>query len=178
MQTSADFSKQLIKGKIAELIFDQMFRRAGGFTIIPFGYETIIPEIKQYVDASNQRELLANVRNAPDFALIYHDARQVVLVEVKYRNAIDMVEIKKTAQEISAKWKQIGLFVVTPDGFYLDHCDEVEGLSELTPLSSELVPMSLQDEYKELAREFYRSHSHAHVVDDRHHHVSVPIKSA
>jgi hypothetical protein len=89
-----------------------------------------------------------------------------------------MESIKKTAQEISTKWKQVGLFVVTPNGFYLDHCDEIEGLSELTPLSSELIPMDIQNEFMELAREFYKSSTHAQSHDGEGNQVSIPIKSA
>ena len=47
MQTSKQFSHELIKGKIAELIFEMMFREAGRFTS-SFGYEYTLPEIAQY----------------------------------------------------------------------------------------------------------------------------------
>src|SRR5437867_4116486 len=99
-----DFSKQLIKGKIAEMVFDQMFRKVGDYTVIPFGYETIIPEIMQYTDQANSRGLIDNIRSAPDFALVSHDPRQVHLVEVKYRSRVDIEEVKNIAKVICDRW--------------------------------------------------------------------------
>lgn len=77
MQT--DFPKQLIKGKIAELVFDQMFRDTGKYTIIPFGYESIVPELRQYAGGT-EGNILENIQNAPDFALVIHDPKEVLLV--------------------------------------------------------------------------------------------------
>ena len=59
--------KNFIKGKITELIFDQMFREAGRFTILPFGYERTLPELAQYSSEVKYRPVLDNVRSAPDF---------------------------------------------------------------------------------------------------------------
>ena len=39
------FSEQLTKGRIAETLFEQMLRDAGGFTILAFGYESVLPEL-------------------------------------------------------------------------------------------------------------------------------------
>ncbi|MDE2096048.1 MAG: hypothetical protein KGL39_02265 [Patescibacteria group bacterium] len=39
------FFRDLLKGKIAEVIFEQMFRDCGKFTILPFGYEKTVPEV-------------------------------------------------------------------------------------------------------------------------------------
>jgi hypothetical protein len=152
-----DFSKQLIKGKIAELIFDQMFRRVGEYTVIPFGYETIIPELMQYADQADQRELINNIRSAPDFALVHHLPKQVLLIEVKYRSRIDMEEIKKTAKQICGKWKLVWLFIATPEGFYLDSCADLEERNQLTSLSTDMVPAEVQNEFLLLIKDFIRA---------------------
>ena len=42
MPTSPDTRyspRNFIKGKIGELVFEEMFRKAGKFTVLPFGYE-------------------------------------------------------------------------------------------------------------------------------------------
>src|SRR3989344_2978074 len=110
-----DFSKQLIKGKIAELVFDQMFRDSGKYTVIPFGYESVVPELMQYTNGGEYKNLLDNIRNAPDFALVSHDPKEVFLVEVKYRSRIDGEEIKKTAAMICEQWKLAWIFIATPE---------------------------------------------------------------
>jgi hypothetical protein len=84
MQTLTEFSEQLIKGKIAELEFSQLFRNGHKSTVIPFGYENTFPEIAQYANLANDKQAVEIIRSAPDFALFSHDKKEVYLVEVKY----------------------------------------------------------------------------------------------
>ncbi len=150
-----DFSKQLIKGKIAELVFDQMFRDSGKYTVIPFGYESVVPELMQYTNGGEYKNLLDNIRNAPDFALVSHDPKEVFLVEVKYRSRIDGEEIRKTAAMICEQWKLAWIFIATPDGFYFDTCtDLLKDSSTATLLSEKLVSKDLQEKYQKLLTEF------------------------
>lgn len=150
-----DFSKQLIKGKIAELVFDQMFRDSCKYTVIPFGYESVVPELMQYTNGGEYKNLLDNIRNAPDFALVSHDPKEVFLVEVKYRSRIDGEEIRKTASMICEQWKLAWIFIATPDGFYFDTCtDLLKDNSTATLLSEKLVSKDLQEKYQKLLTEF------------------------
>jgi len=153
-QTPIDFSKQLIKGKIAELIFEQMFRRVSGYTVIPFGYESIIPELVQYTEQEDRNDLIENIRNAPDFALVSHNPKQVLLVEVKYRSSINMEKIKETAKRICNQWKLAWIFCATPNGLFFDFCADIENLNSLTPLDEQIIPREIQEEYLSLLREF------------------------
>ncbi len=153
-----DFSKQLIKGKIAELIFDQMFRETRNYTVIPFGYEAIVPELMQYTDTIDDKKLLDNVRNAPDFALVSHDPKNVSLIEVKYRSHPDMVNIQKKATEICERWKLAHIFIATPAGFYFDSCsDLIKDGAKLTDLPEKMVSRELQEKYLALLTEFIKA---------------------
>lgn len=151
-----DFSKQLIKGKIAEMVFDQMFREAGKYTVIPFGYESIVPELMQYTKQTEYKALLENIRNAPDFALVSHNPKEVFLVEIKYRSKIDLEEIKRSADDICERWKLAWLFVATPDGFYFDACTDIVESGRMTPLTHEYMDKDLQEKYVALLKEFIR----------------------
>ncbi len=53
--------KKLIKGKIAEIIFEQMFRETGEYTIIPFGYENIVPELTQCKKNSKAQKVITRI---------------------------------------------------------------------------------------------------------------------
>ena len=80
-----NFSKDVIKGKIAEIIFELMFREAGKYTVIPFGYEKTFPELIQYSKRlPGAQKVIDNIKNAPDFAIISNDRKRIYLVEVKY----------------------------------------------------------------------------------------------
>ena len=151
-----DFSKQLIKGKIAEMVFDQMFREAGKYTVIPFGYESVVPELMQYTKQTEYKALLENIRNAPDFALVSHSPKEVFLVEIKYRSKIDLEEIKRSADDICERWKLAWLFVATPDGFYFDACTDIVESGRMTPLTHEYVSKDVQEKYIALLKEFIR----------------------
>jgi hypothetical protein len=153
-QSPIDFSKQLIKGKIGEVIFEQMFRRVEGYVVIPFGYESIIPELIQYAEPADRSGLIENLRNAPDFAVVSHDPKLVQLVEVKYRFNVNYDEIKACAARICEQWKLAYLFVATPEGFYFDFCEDIANQTSLTPLGTNMIPQEIQSEYIDLLTEF------------------------
>ncbi len=154
---SIEFSKNLIKGKIAEVVFEQMFREAKKFTIIPFGYENVIPELSQCDNFSNSmaKKVIDNIRNAPDFALISNNKKIVLLVEVKYRLTYDKNEIKEIAEKQKEKWDPSFLFIATSKKFYFDTCLRIvkkDGMaSDLSPVC---VSNETQNKYLELIRKF------------------------
>jgi hypothetical protein len=154
-QTPIEFSEQLIKGKIAELIFSQMFRNSNKFTVIPFGYENTFPEIAQYAYMADNTQVLDTIRSAPDFALVSHDKRDVYLIEVKYRSFIDKKHVKEIAEKIQNRWKSVQLFIATPTGFYFGNCSEIvssEGI--ISNLNTAWVSENDQKEYVRLLNEF------------------------
>jgi hypothetical protein len=154
-QTPIEFSEQLIKGKIAELIFSQMFRNSNKFTVIPFGYENTFPEIAQYAYMADNTQVLDTIRSAPDFALVSHDKRDVYLIEVKYRSFIDKKHVKEIAEKIQNRWKSVQLFIATPTGFYFGNCSEIvssEGI--ISNLNTAWVSENGQKEYVRLLNEF------------------------
>lgn len=155
-----DFTKQLIKGRIAEIIFDQMFRDAKfgeerKFTVIPFGYENVMPELMQTVQGTKYNYLVDTIRNAPDFALVRHIPTEVFLVEVKYRSNLVSANVRETTAKILERWKMAYVFYATPEGFYFDKCSDLtKNDATITPLSEEMVSKDLQEKYLGLLREF------------------------
>lgn len=154
-----DFAKNLIKGKIGEAIFDQMLREQGRFTVIPFGYDRVIPEVSQHAQKAKYQQVIDNIRTAPDFALVSHDREQVFLVEVKYRRDLDqsMDDLLKIARKIQDKWILVWMFVCTPDGFYFDRTSEIIQNEKLTPMGEQWVSKELQEKYLKLLKDFIRT---------------------
>ena len=64
-----------------------MVRTSDEFTILPLGYEHTTPMLAQYQHHVQIKQVLENLRNAPDFALLSTDRTRVFLAEVKYRRA-------------------------------------------------------------------------------------------
>lgn len=154
-QSTIEFSEQLIKGKIAEMIFSQMFRNSNNFTVIPFGYENTFPEIVQYANLANDKQVFETIRNAPDFALVSHDKRDVYLVEVKYRQNLTNEHIKEMAEKIHNRWKSVQLFIATPGGFFFGDCSEIIlDKGKISSLDTKWVKQEFQIGYLKLLMSF------------------------
>lgn len=157
MQKPKDEARQYIKGKIAEIIFEQMFRYAGNkYTVSAFGYEHAMPEIVQSAIKSYDWDLLETVRHAPDFALVTHDPEQVMLVEVKYRSRLVTEQIKRDAAATHKFWKEAWIFYATPKGFFFNKCGDLlnKGYPTLERLKIDVVPHEMQIKYIGLLNEF------------------------
>lgn len=142
-----DFCNNLIKGKIAEVIFEQMLRAEKKYSVIPFGYEHTMPMLAQYQHLFEVKDVLKNISNAPDFVLISENKKEVFLVEVKYQSEFNFKLIRKYADEIILHWDFAFIFVVTPQGFYCSMCEWIINENSINPLSDKWVSLERQKEY-------------------------------
>jgi len=151
-----EFSKNLIKGKIAETIFEQMFRENGNFTILRFGFEHTIPELAQY-RASTFKRVVDDLSDAPDFVLISNKdgEKEVYLIEVKYRAKWGKDEIKKIAEKLLKRWNPVYLFIASLDGFFFGPCNTIVNKDgEIGHLYDKWADKETQGKYLKLLREF------------------------
>jgi len=152
---SIGFSKNLLKGRIAETLFEQMLRDAGCFTILSFGYEKVIPELAHCQNDIHAEETMEIIRRAPDYAVINNETHEVYLIEVKYLMYPTKEWILHDAQRIYESWKPSYLFIATPDGFYLDKARTIiNNAGTISPLNHPNIPKTLQDRYTKLLNEF------------------------
>ena len=153
------FTHQLIKGKIAELIFAQMVRGTGAYTILEFGYENTLPSLAQmYPKSKSSAATMEIIKRAPDFTIINHQNKEVHLVEVKYMYEIRRSTVLSIAKKIEKSWKQATLFVATRNGFYFDTVSEIiQNKGEMKPFKHPKIPAKVQTKYVELLNEFIRS---------------------
>lgn len=154
-QTSLDFSEQLIKGKIAEMIFEQMLRDSGHFTVLGFGYEKVLPELMHRQADIEAKTTMEIIRRAPDFAIINNDSHEVHLIEVKFRSHNSPANILKIAQQLHASWKPAYLFLATPHGFYFGKTAEIiKAEGHIYPLDHPQISQDLQMKYLGLLNQF------------------------
>lgn len=148
------FTRNLVKGRIAETIFSQMLRDAGVFTVLEFGYEKIIPDlVAQKYD--HDSPLIETLRVAPDFAVINQVTKEVRLVEVKYRRAVNNLEVLDCAKKMHASWNPSFLFIASLDGFYFDEINTIiEDNGKISPLEHPQIPTEMQSEYLQILRDF------------------------
>jgi hypothetical protein len=152
---SLTFSKNLIKGRIAETIFEQMLRDAECFTILSFGYENIVPELANRHNDIKAKETMEVIRRAPDFAVINNETHEVHLIEVKYMMSHNPEWILEDAKRMYQSWKPSYLFIATPNGFFFDKASNiVKNNGEIAKLEHPRLPKELQDKYTKLLNEF------------------------
>lgn len=149
-----DFSRKLIKGRITEVIFEQMIREEEKYTVIPFGYEHTMPTLAQYRHISEVPRVIDNISDAPDFALISDDKTKIYLVEVKYRKNLNLEDVKDYAEKLLKRWESPWIFIATPDKFYCDPCNAVLKNGYMNELPESWVTKKRQVEYLKLLNEF------------------------
>jgi hypothetical protein len=127
MSDNITFTRDIIKGRIAETIFQQMVLEAGKFDPVPLGYEHSLPQLAHKAKYNARiNEITGQLRHTPDFALIEESGDEVYLVEVKYFDKFDNDEIVDKAKNLLNNWKHSWLFIATPDGFYMDFCSDIK----------------------------------------------------
>lgn len=153
---SIDFSRNLIKGRIVEVIFEQMMREEEKYTVIPFGYEHTMPILAQYRHISEVPKVIDNISEAPDFALVSENKTKIYLVEVKYQREFNIDEVKRYAEKLIARWESPWIFVATKDAFYCAPCSSVFKNGHISELLESWVSKDRQKEYLALLNEFER----------------------
>jgi len=147
------FNEQLLKGRVAENIFELMFRETKKYEILPLGYERVAPALAQYHHLAQVNQVLENIRHLPDFVLISNDKKDIHFVEVKYRAHISEKDTLEIAEKILSHYNSVFLFVATPEKFYFETCELVKQnggkINELTWVDSEI-----QKKYLELLKDF------------------------
>ncbi|MBI3046427.1 MAG: hypothetical protein HYY86_02750 [Candidatus Harrisonbacteria bacterium] len=149
-----EFSRELIKGRIAEVIFEQMIREEEKYTVIPFGYEHTMPTLAQYRHLAEIPKIIDNIADAPDFALISENNNEIFLVEVKYQHKLNLAKLEEYANKLLNRWDYPWLFVATLDGFYCGLCKWIVDEKKINKLSENWVTKERQVEYLELLKEF------------------------
>jgi hypothetical protein len=150
-----DFSRNLVKGRIAEILFEQMLRDTGYFTILAFGYENILPELAHRQNDVHAQEAMEIIRRAPDFAVIDNESHEVYLVEVKYMMRPTVEKIIAASKRMFESWKPSYLFLATPDGFFFDKVSDIlEKKGIISPIDNPKIPKELQNKYKEILNDF------------------------
>jgi len=148
-----DFTRNLIKGKIAETIFSQMLRESGKFTVLEFGYEKIIAELAR-APYSND-ETLEAIRRAPDFAVINQVTKEVRLIEVKYHKTLRKNYILDQARRMAESWNPSYIFIASQEGFFFDEINMiVEKEGDISPLVHPFIPDELQKKYLDILIKF------------------------
>jgi hypothetical protein len=159
ISSEVTFIRNLIKGKIIEVIFEQMMTHSKEFKVVPLGYEFTVPFLALKKHDTHRKlinKITENLSDAPDF-LMFTESDDVYLVEVKYRKNISEEDVLKIATNVYGKWDYAWLFLATPNGFYFQPCSEIiKSNGNITPLLERWkhVDASVSQKYLQILGEF------------------------
>lgn len=150
-----DFVERLLRGRIAEFIFQEMLRETKMFTVIPFGYEYTFPVLADHQNQPEIKNMLSFIRKSPDFAVVSKTEQKVYLVEVKYRTSFHPRDALEIAEGMLEHWDLSWLFIATSGGFLFSSCGEIKKTrGKMEHLSLSWVPKYIQDKYLDLLRRY------------------------
>ena len=157
-QDNIQFTHELIKGKIAEIIFEQMIHNTKGYTILEFGYEKVVRQLAKERKNRAAQDTIEIVRRAPDFVIINEESHTITLVEVKFMRNRTQRSVLTAAKNIKRSWKKASLFVASPDGFFFGTVDEIiEAEGAIPSFTHAMIPAKTQTQYHDLLNEFIAS---------------------
>ena len=149
------FTHELIKGKIAEIIFEQMIHNTKGYTILEFGYEKVVRQLAKERKNKTVNETIEIVRRAPDFAVINEENHDINLIEVKYMNNPTKSRVLSAAKDIKKSWKKSCLFVASPSSFYFGNIDDIiKNKGTIDNFKHKMISERNQEKYLALLNEF------------------------
>jgi uncharacterized protein YcgL (UPF0745 family) len=161
-QDNLQFTRSLIKGKIAEIIFQQMFLETNEFQVIPLGVEYVLPDLTQWKHEHHQstfKKISDNLSSSPDFLLLSKNNSHIFLIEVKYRSRLDREDVKEIAENIHKHWDYAWLFLATPEEFFFQSCKEIiDNDGNIQPLDQiwKKISPETQQNYLQILKEFIK----------------------
>lgn len=153
------FEHDLIKGKIAEMIFELMFRDTNKFTVLHLGYEYTAPILAQYRNMVVMKKVLDPISKAPDFILLTENKKQTYPVEVKYRAFPYKNDLVDIARKIVKNYPACHIFLISKSGFYFNPVHTIinrRGVMDSLPTS--WVSQKIQNKYLKLAADYLWFH--------------------
>lgn len=151
------FLKNLIKGKVAEVIVFEMFQEVSRFIVMPFGSEMVIPDLLKLEKTEVVQTAILQLRQRPDFSIIDRETGAHFLTEVKFRENPTQALMLTLAKELYEVWPTAYLCVVTPLGFFFESCTEIishEG--DIALIDSSIIPSEIQEKYLKIVNETIR----------------------
>lgn len=149
------FTHELIKGKIAEIIFEQMIHNTKGYTVLEFGYEKVVHQLAKAPKSEDALAMINIVRKAPDYAIVNENNHNVTLVEIKYMAKRTNGKVNAIAKEIEQSWRHAALFIATPDGFFFDQVETIiNNKGAIKPFKHPNIQPKLVEQYLAMLNEF------------------------
>jgi hypothetical protein len=125
-----DWSFNVLKGRIAETIVEELFQTSGKYIVNRFGMENMLPKsVMMYLGKSRSA---MNIRKMPDFVIQEIQTGRVFFIEVKFR-ASECFKRKDLPQDYP--YENAYIILISKNHIKCVSFEELERGEEITPTS-------------------------------------------
>ena len=128
----SEFQFNLMKGKIVEMIVQNIFEHCG-YQVYPYGHESTLGKLKEnFKNYKNHNETLEKIRCTPDFVTYNPKNENTALIEVKYRNC-EKEEFQADYEKYRKHWNDCLILLVNPSSpnkYYIQFIKELKPTKE------------------------------------------------
>lgn len=154
-----NFVSGLARSRVAQTIFEQMFRQTFGYHVYPSGYEVLFADSAlQSVEKSTSSAAFEQVRVMPDFRINpKNKPHELMWVEVKFRSRLNYQEVRNTAQTLDRYYHGSHLFIATLDNFFMSPCERIITMRQILPLLESEIAQNLNTVQKDNINRYHET---------------------
>ena len=157
MKNKASFASNVVKGRIAETLIEEMFKKSG-YQVYRFGYEAILQNISQINTDLKGSETKDRIRSIPDF-IVVSPKGSVQLIEVKYSS--DGKLRKDKLQKYLDFWNEARIILVTSEEphFKITYIRNFMKDGKLYPLENDkftTIDSKIIKKFSEIVKEYFK----------------------
>jgi len=150
-----DFPENLIKGKIVETVFQQMFLEADLYEMYSFEATVDFSSIQHLSHHKDIQNIIDGTSPIPQCIIVPKGKSEVYIVSTMYNPSYHSKELVETAQKLHHNWDYAWLFLATDHHLHFDSCWNImnsHGHMDFLPYT--WIPRDLQEKYRTLLRQF------------------------
>ena len=149
------FEENLIKGKIVETIFQQMFIETDKYELYSFEATVDLSSIQHLSHHKDIQNILDGSSPVPQCIIVPKGKDEVYIINTLYSESYHSNDLIDQARDSHDKWEYSWLFLATRYHFHFDSCWNImnsNGHMDLLPYT--WIPRDIQDKYKSLLHQF------------------------
>ncbi|MEK6932718.1 MAG: hypothetical protein AABW56_02890 [Nanoarchaeota archaeon] len=155
--SKTSFASNVVKGRIAETLVEEMFKKSG-YKVYRFGYEAILQNISQSNIDIKDSETKEKIRSIPDFVVVSPKG-SIQLIEVKY--SADGILSKLKLKKYLEFWNEARVILVSSKEpyfsiSYIRHFMKNEKLYPLENDKFTTIDPEIIKKFSEIVKEYFK----------------------
>lgn len=150
-----NFPENLIKGKIVETVFQQMFLGSDQYEMYSFEATVDFSSIQHLVHHTDIQNIIDGKAPVPQCIVVPKGKDEVYIVNTLYSPSYHSQDLMVLAEKYHSQWEYSWLFFATDHHLHFDSCWNImnsHGHMDFLPYT--WIPRDIQDKYRTLLHQF------------------------